>query len=182
MVISKDKVVSVIYELRITKKEDEIVEKVTEQKPLTFLLGRGNLLPKFETNLTGLKVGEPFDFVVGSLEAYGQILQEAILDLPKSVFVNEDKIDESLFFIGNVIPMMDKEGNRFSGKVIELADSTVKMDFNHPLAGEDLHFKGQVIDVREATQEELTHGHIHGSNSCQDCNSDCNSGCEEGCK
>lgn len=178
MTISKDKVVSVIYELRTTKNENEIVEKVTDQRPLTFLLGHGNLLPRFESSLSGLNVGESFDFIINSQEAYGQILQEAIVDLPKSVFASEDKIDDNLFFIGNIIPMMDKDGNRFNGKVIELADNTVKMDFNHPLAGENLHFKGQIIDIRDATQEESTHGHIHSSNSCENCDSNCDAGCK----
>ncbi len=180
MTIAKDKVVSVIYELMIANNEAEIIEKVSEQNPLTFLLGYGNLLPKFESNLFGLQVGDAFDFVINSQEAYGKISKDVIIKLPKSVFKTDDKVDESLLNIGNIVPMMDQSGNKFNGKVIEVIDNMVTMDFNHPLAGEDLHFKGQVIDVREATQEELTHGHIHGTNNCASCNS-CESDCDKGC-
>jgi len=178
MNIENNKVVSVIYELRLANNDGEIVEKVTDQRPLNFIPGNGNLLPKFESNLEGLKVGESFDFIINSQEAYGQVLKEAIIDIPKSVFASDDKIDESLFNIGNIVPMMDKEGNHFNGKVVELVDNMVKMDFNHPLAGEDLHFKGQIIGMREATQEELTHGHVHGSSNCDSCDSDCNNECK----
>jgi FKBP-type peptidyl-prolyl cis-trans isomerase SlyD len=178
MKIAKDKVVSVTYELSILNNDTEIIEKVTDQRPLTFLLGHNNLLPKFELALTGLQTGESFDFILNSNEAYGQIIQEAVIELPKSVFKNDDQIDESLFFIGNVVPMMDKDGNHFNGKIIELYDDKVKMDFNHPLAGEDLHFKGQVIEVREALEEEIAHGHIHNPQNCNGCESDCGNGCK----
>jgi FKBP-type peptidyl-prolyl cis-trans isomerase SlyD len=185
MIIEKDKVVSVTYELKLANGSDEIVEKVNNNNPLQFLLGHGNLLPKFESHLTGLKVGEKFDFVLNCQEAYGALSNEAIVEVPKSVFANDGQIDEGLLSLGNIIPMMDNQGNRFNGKVKELNGDTVKMDFNHPLAGEDLHFKGEVVDVREATEEELTHGHIHQASGCGggcDCNSSsCGDGCSDGC-
>lgn len=182
MVIEKDKVVSVSYELKLANNSNEVVEKVNANSPLQFLLGHGNLLPKFESNLTGLKVGDGFDFVLNSEEAYGPISAEAIVDLPKSVFMVDGQVDDNLLSVGNVVPMMDQSGNRFNGKVTELTTDSVKMDFNHPLAGEALHFKGEVVDVREATEEELSHGHIHqnqgscgggcscSSGGCDDCN------------
>jgi FKBP-type peptidyl-prolyl cis-trans isomerase SlyD len=180
MTIEKDKVVSVTYELKLANGSDEIVEKVNNDRPLEFLLGHGNLLPKFESNLTGLKIGDKFDFILNSDEAYGALSHEAIVDVPKSVFANDGQIDEDIITLGNVIPMMDNQGNRFNGTVKEIGSDSVKMDFNHPLAGENLHFKGEVVGIREATHEELTHGHIHQAASCGggcDCSS---SGCE-GC-
>jgi len=200
MIIAKDTVVSVTYELKLAQKKDEIVEKVNANNPLVFLLGHGNLLPKFEDKLTGLKIGDSFDFELKSEDAYGLISAEAIVELPKTVFMVDGELDDNLLTIGHVIPMMDQGGNRFNGKVVELATDTVKMDFNHPLAGEALHFKGEVVDVREATSEELTHGHIHAassgcgcgsggcsSGSCADSSCDCESevsgsgGCGSGC-
>jgi len=184
MIIAKDKVVSVTYELTLAKSDGDILEKVNNNRPLTFIQGRGNLLPKFESNLNNLKVGDNFDFVLKSEEAYGPVTHEAIVNLPKSVFVVNGELDEDLLKIGNVIPMTDQSGNRFNGKVLELAEENVKMDFNHPLAGEDLHFSGQVVDVREATSDELEHGHIGRSEGCN-CNSNCdcnsNSNCEDSC-
>ena len=64
--------------------------------------------------------------------------------------------------IGNVIPMQDQNGNPLRGTVKEIADTTVKMDFNHTLAGQELHFTGQIVDLREGTEEEISHGHVHG--------------------
>ncbi len=181
MIISKDSVVSVTYELKIANGDGEIVEKVNDNNPLTFLLGHGNLLPKFETNLTGLTTGDLFDFKLTSEEAYGKISKEAIVNLPKSLFMVDGEIDNELLKAGKIVPMMDQSGNRFNGKVLEYKGDDVKMDFNHPLAGEDLHFKGQVVGIREATDEEMQHGHIHQAHSCSSCESSCETGCEGGC-
>ena len=182
MVIEKDKVVSVTYELKLAKNNGEIVEKVNETRPLEFLLGHGNLLPKFESNLTGLKIGDSFDFVLASHEAYGEMKEDAIVEVPKSVFVVDGQIDNDILTIGNLIPMMDNMGNRFNGKVVSVNNDNVKMDFNHPLAGEDLHFKGEVVGIRDASAEELSHGHIHQASSCG-CGDSCgcdSDGCESG--
>jgi FKBP-type peptidyl-prolyl cis-trans isomerase SlyD len=185
MIIEKDKVVSVTYELMLADGSNEIVEKVNSSNPLQFILGHGNLLPKFETNLTGLKIGDKFDFVLQCQEAYGAVSQEAIVDLPKSVFANDGQVDNDLLTLGNIVPMMDNQGNRFNGKIKEVGSENVIMDFNHPLAGENLHFKGEVVDIREATEEELSHGHLHQASGCGggcDCSSaSCGDGCGDGC-
>jgi FKBP-type peptidyl-prolyl cis-trans isomerase SlyD len=180
MTITKDSVVSVTYELRLVKGNGDIFEKTTADRPLTFIMGHGNLLPKFEGYLEGLKVGDKFDFKLASADAYGEFSKEAVVDVPKNIFGAEGEVNTEVLFVGNVIPMMDQSGNRFNGKVLEIAESTVKMDFNHPLAGEDLHFKGEVAEVRAATEEELSHGHIHASGGCGggDCGG-CGCGSEE---
>ena len=93
-----------------------------------------------------------------------------------SSFLNEnldfDYMDENLLKEGNFVPMMDAEGRRLNGKVITIEAEAVQMDFNHPMAGNDLFFKGQVTEIREATEEELTHGHAHYPGSCEGCD-DC---------
>jgi FKBP-type peptidyl-prolyl cis-trans isomerase SlyD len=184
MIIEKNKVVSLTYELKIAGAE-ETVEKVTDGQPLVFIHGSGNMLPKFESNLAGLKTGDNFEFILACDDAYGQTSKEAIVELPKTVFEVDGKVDEDMLYLGNVVPMMDHSGNRFNGTIIEILPGAVKMDFNHPLAGQDLHFKGSVVEVREATQEELQHGHIH-SGGCGGCGShgeesNCNSGgCDSG--
>jgi FKBP-type peptidyl-prolyl cis-trans isomerase SlyD len=179
MVIENDKVVSVIYELKLAHGDKEIIEKVNPNRPLMFLYGRGNLLPKFESHLNGKKMGDQFDFVLTSEDAYGEFSNEAIVDIPKSIFSVDGEVDDNLLVLGNMIPMMDQSGNKFNGKVLELNTESVKMDFNHPLAGKSLHFKGEIVGIREATNEELEHGHLHGNqNGCEGCNSsDCESGC-----
>jgi FKBP-type peptidyl-prolyl cis-trans isomerase SlyD len=72
-----------------------------------------------------------------------------------------------MFQVGAMIPMSDNEGNHLSGKILSITDENVQMDFNHPLAGTDLHFEGSILEVRAATQEELDHGHVHGEHGHQ---------------
>ena len=166
MTIKKDKVVSIIYDLRIDSPEGEIVESLNQDKPLTFLYGSGNLLPKFEENISGLKLGDSFDFDLAVTDAYGEVNETAIVEVPISAFEMDGKLDEDLVKLGNTIPMRDNAGNRLNGVVKEISSENVKMDFNHPLAGNHLYFKGEVTEVREATEEELTHGHVHGGCGC----------------
>ena len=163
MEIGKEKVVSVTYQLSVDGFDGEVVETVKEDKPLTFLYGVGNMLEKFEENLDGLKEGDEFNFKIECDEAYGQASEDAVVDLPINIFEVEGKIDFDLLKVGNYIPMQDQQGNRLDGIVLEVGDEKVKMDFNHPLAGDDLFFKGEVKEVREATDEEKQHGHAHTS-------------------
>jgi FKBP-type peptidyl-prolyl cis-trans isomerase SlyD len=166
MTITKDKVVSLVYELRVNSKEGDIVESLTTDNPLSFLFGAGNLLPKFEAKIDGLNVGETFDFDLVATDAYGEVNDAAIVDVPLSAFMTDGVVDENLVQLGNTIPMRDNAGNRLNGVVKEITDENVKMDFNHPLAGNHLFFKGEVTDIREATEEELSHGHIHAHGGC----------------
>ncbi len=161
MIIEENKVVSLTYELRVNDEKGEVVEKVEKKAPLTFLFGRNNLLPDFEAKIDGLKEGDPFSFMLEPEKAYGQISNEAIVDLPKNVFEVDGKIDENLLKEGNTIPMQDNSGNRLNGIVMEIGDESVRMDFNHPLAGDTLYFKGEVAEIRNATEEEISHGHVH---------------------
>jgi len=166
MIAEKNSVVSIVYELRADSKEGEVVESLTSENPLTFLFGTGGLLPKFEEQLNGLKTGDNFEFLLQSEEAYGPVVENAIVHVPQSVFEVDGNIDENLMKIGTMVPMMDAEGRRLNGMVIALEGDAVKMDFNHPMAGNDLFFKGEVTDVRSATEEELSHGHIHAKGGC----------------
>ena len=78
------------------------------------------------------------------------------------MFLEDGKPNDELLQVGNTIPMQDSDGNRLDGVVVEVTDTQVKMDFNHPLAGKNLHFTGQIVELRDATSEELAHGHVHG--------------------
>jgi FKBP-type peptidyl-prolyl cis-trans isomerase SlyD len=178
MVIENKKVVSLIYELRANEANGEIIEALSEDKPLTFIYGTGSLLPKFEANISGLKVGDSFNFKLDCIDAYGIAVDEAVVDIPKSVFEIDGEFDDQMVQEGAAIPMMDGQGNRLNGIVVSVSESTVKMDFNHPLAGDDLFFSGKVVEIREATEEELAKGHIGGGCSC---GGDCSDGCESDC-
>ncbi|MCT4614314.1 MAG: FKBP-type peptidyl-prolyl cis-trans isomerase [Marinifilaceae bacterium] len=170
MTISKNKMVSVTYILR-TEENGEIVEQAVKETPLTFICGTGQMLEKFEENLLNLNQGDNFKFKIECEEAYGQSREDAVVDLPKDIFVVEGKFDDEIIKVGEVVPMQDASGNRLPGLVLEIADETVKMDFNHPMADDDLYFEGEVIEVRDATAEELSAAHGGG------CSGDCGGGC-----
>ncbi len=171
--------VTVTYDLMIDEPDGEVIEQATTENPLLFLYGTGMMLPKFEEGLAGLKAGQPFDILLNHKDAYGEVNDDAVVDLPRDIFLVDGKFDTDLVKVGNTIPMMSGGGQRLNGMVLEVADESVRMDFNHPLAGEDLHFSGQVIDVREATEEELVQAFSGG------CGGGCSSGCcgdsDDGC-
>jgi len=162
MKIGNNKVVSLIYELREENAEGDIIQKVEKDRPFVYLFGVGGLLPKFEQSLEGLQAGDGFNFAMTSSESYGEHTEEAIIELDKSIFEIDGKIDEDLVTVGNQITMQDNEGNPLDGIVLEITDDKVIMDFNHPLAGIDLHFSGEILEVREASSDEMAHGHAHG--------------------
>jgi FKBP-type peptidyl-prolyl cis-trans isomerase SlyD len=134
------------------------------------------MLPKFESSLKGLRQGEPFTVKLNKKDAYGDVNHEAIVELPKHVFLVDGKFDDELIKIGNTVPMMSSNGQRLNGLVLEIDDETVKMDFNHPLAGEDLYFAGKVLNVRPASDEEISQILSGGSCGCGSSHDGCGTG------
>ena len=163
MKVGKDRVVTLTYTLRFNNAEGEIIQKVDEEKPFIHLFGNGTLLPKFESNIDGLEPESEFEFGLTPEEGYGELTDEAIIELEKSIFEKDGKVDDELLKIGNMITMQDQEGHPLDGRVIEIKSDKVIMDFNHALAGKNLFFSGKVLDVREASEEEHSHGHVHGA-------------------
>lgn len=178
MKIDKDSWVSLVYELRESNKDGRIIEALDENKPLTFICGTGRLLPAFESNLVTLTKGESFSFRLDSESAYGPRREEMIVNVPVAVFETDGKINEDICQVGNEVPMMDSEGHPLNGIINEITDTYVKMDFNHPMAGQDLYFSGRIIEVRQATDQELAATAPH---SCSSCGSHSNSGCSGSC-
>ncbi len=161
MNVEKNKVVTVHYTLTENTETGEQIESTFGQEPLSFIFGIGSMIPEFEKNLQGLKVGDTFSFGVKAKDGYGEFDENAIVDIPKNIFMVDGTISDVLQ-VGNIVPMRDQEGHRLDGVVLEIEEENVKMDFNHPMAGVDLWFTGEVKVVRDATQEEIAHGHAHG--------------------
>ena len=156
MKISANKFVAVTYDLYVGEGEErELMEKATREVPLKFIYGTGSMIQAFEDALMGLESGAAFDFTITPENAYGEYNEDYVLDLPKNIFEVDGKFDSEMIQEGNTVPMMDSNGNRMNGSVFEVRYDVVVMDFNHPLAGETLHFKGEVIDVHEPTAEEI---------------------------
>lgn len=159
MNITKNTVPSVTYTLKVG---GEVVESTGAENPLVYLHGANAMIPGFEKKLEGLSLGDKFDFEVPSAEGYGEIIEQAIVELPKSNFEIDGEFQGEIVKEGATIPMQDQEGNPMRGIVQNVTDTVVKIDFNHPLAGKDLHFSGDVIELREAEAVEIEHGHVHG--------------------
>ncbi|MCL1868293.1 MAG: peptidylprolyl isomerase [Paludibacter sp.] len=176
MKISANKLVSVDYELYVDGEngEAELVEKTTAERPLNFIFGAAMMLPKFEQNLYGLSKGDNFEFSLAAEDAYGDYIDENVIELERSVFEIDGKFDEKVIFSGNVITLNDGEGTRFQAEIVNVSPTHVTVDLNHPLAGETLHFKGQIREVRDPSEEEVSAllGNSCGC-GCDECGEDC---------
>lgn len=162
MQIGQSKVVSITYKLSEANNKSEVIQEVKENEPLVFLFGVGQLLPKFEEHLTGKQKGDSYEFELAHADAYGPLDAEAVVDVPLDVFIVDGNLAEDMLVIGGMVRLRDQDGRLLQGTVLERGLETVKIDFNHPMAGKDLYFSGVVTDVREATTEEISHGHVHG--------------------
>lgn len=175
-----NKYVTVAYELYTDNDKGihELVEKAPIEHPFQFISGLGIALDSFESKILALAEGETFDFVLKVDEAYGPYEQDHVIELPKETFAINDRFDKDMVYPGAVLPLVNADGMRFQGLVLELKDNTVIIDLNHPLAGKDLHFKGQVVTMRDATNEEIQA--LINHEGCN-CGGDCEGGCEGGC-
>ena len=187
MKITANTVVEFCYELEV---DGQIVDKTTKEKPLDYIHGTGSLLPKLEAHIEGMEPGATFDVTLSPADGYGEVDPDRIIDLPKSAFEVNGEIREDLLVPGNTIPMMNSMGGVIPGVVVEVTENLVKMDLNHQMAGKTLHFTGEVLTVREATEKELTEG-LHGEfvhtcgcggchghdGKCGGCEGSCESGC-----
>ncbi len=160
MKITTNTVPSVSYTLKV---DGQVLDQASKEQPLLFIHGVGMMIPGFEKELEGKQAGDTFDMVISPEEGYGERDPQAVVDLPLDVFKDEQGVVNTEMLVeGNVLPMQHQDGTQLQGRILEVGDQAVKMDFNHMLAGQELHFTGEVIEVREATAEELDHGHVHG--------------------
>ena len=186
MKIENQKVVRATYQLYIAGEngKEELMEQATEATPLVWCQGEGMMLPAFEAQMAGKAAGETFDFVLKAADAYGEYIREGLMDLPKKMFFNGDgEFDEERVYVGAIVPMNTVDGQIVKPQVREITDDQVTIDLNHPYAGEDLHFTGTILDIRDVTEGELKAirnphgcGKCHGH--CGDCDSDCGN-CEK---
>ena len=193
MKIAQNTVVEFVYELEV---DGQVVDKTVMERPLDYIHGTGSLLPKLEEQIEGMTAGDKFDVVLSPADGYGEIDPQRVIDLPKAAFEVNGEIREDLLVPGNTIPMMNSMGGVIPGVVVEVTEDSVKMDLNHRMAGKTLHFTGEIVSVREATEKELTEGlhgeYVHtcggchgheggcggcGGGSCSDSEGECGCGC-----
>ena len=148
------KIITVNYNLFKDTAEGEMIETTEGKQPLIFMTGMGHMIPEFEANVVNLTNGAEFSFGIKADNAYGQRTQEAVIELPQDIFMKEGKLLEEVV-VGNVLPLQDQSGRVIPGMVLAINEKSITVDVNHPLAGQDLHFTGAVVEVRTATAEEI---------------------------
>lgn len=151
--VQNDVVVSMEYTLRVN---DEEIDSSKGQPPLEFLAGHGNIISGLEREMMGMKVGESRDVVIPPSEGYGEFDDQAYMDVPRSAFPPDMQVEEGL-----ELSVRDDTGQARYARVDNIDGDVVTLNFNHPLAGDELHFNVKVVGLREPTAEELAHGHVH---------------------
>ena len=151
--VQKDVVVSMEYTLQV---DNEEIDSSKGQDPLQFLAGHGNILTGLEREMIGMKVGDSKDVVVPPEDGYGEFDEEGFMDVPRSAFPKDMTIEE-----GAELTVRDDSGQSRYARVDMIEGDNVTLNFNHPLAGDELHFNVKVVGLREPNAEELEHGHVH---------------------
>lgn len=179
----ENKYITLVYKLYAIEDGDkELVEETQVEHPYQFITGLGMTLEAFEEQVNGLKKGDKFDFTIKVEDAHGEYDDERVIDLPKGIFYVEGKFDSERIVEGAIIPLMNSEGQRIDGSVVEVKDDIVVMDMNHPMAGCDLNFVGEIVENRPATNEELAEvARMMSGDGCGCGCGDCGDGCEDGC-
>lgn len=187
---NKNKYISVSYKLYTSGSDEkpELIEETVEGEPFIFVSALGMTLDAFEAQIVPLQVGDKFDFTLNPNDAYGDYEASGKQSLPRKVFEINGKLDSRFIYEGAVVPLASPDGARFNGTIVEIGEESITVDLNHPLAGKSLNFVGEVLESREATNEEVRDalnqitGCGGGCGGCSggDCNS-CNSDCG-GCK
>ncbi len=153
MKIENNRVVQIHYTLK--DDQGEILDSSIGNDPLPYIHGVGALIPGLEKELTGRQAGEKFTAVIAPADGYGDYDEEQVFQVSSDGFEEDDELE-----LGMQV-QIDTENGPAIATVTEIEGEEVTLDLNHPLAGVSLHFDVEVIEVREATQTELDHGHVH---------------------
>jgi len=152
--VNDGQVVSMEYTLKV---DGEITDSSEGRAPLEFVHGAGNIIPGLEREMVGMMVGESKDVVVAAADGYGEEDEKAFMDVPREQFPEEIPVK-----VGTELQVQNQAGQPMYARIETVGEKSVRLDFNHPLAGKELHFSVKVVGVREATDEEKEHGHAHG--------------------
>jgi FKBP-type peptidyl-prolyl cis-trans isomerase SlyD len=151
--IEQNSVVSLDYTLKV---DGGVVDTSEGSEPIEFIQGQGQIISGLENELYGMAIGDSKDVVVSPSQGYGEIDSEAFADIPRGEFPANIPLEE-----GVALQLKDQDGNVLEAHIVEAGEKTVRLNFNHPLAGKELHFSVKVVGIREASDEEISHGHVH---------------------
>lgn len=154
MKIGKNTIVSIDYTL--TEAGGEVLDTSEGREPLSYLHGNGNIIPGLESSLEGKSAGEHLNVSIPPADAYGELDTEKVMEIPRDQFAGITEIS-----IGMQFSARSDHGEHVV-TVTDVGSDTITVDANHPLAGKTLNFDVTIVGVREATKEEMDHGHVHG--------------------
>ena len=154
-VVEQDSVVSVMYTGTFPD-SGEVFDTNVNQQPLVFLVGHGNMIEGFEQEMLGAAMGETREFTLTPERAYGSRDDANVQSIPRSQFPEGMELE-----VGMVLGAQSDQGP-MQFTVVDVNDEIVIVDLNHQMAGHTLHFSVEVVEIREATSDELAHGHAHG--------------------
>jgi FKBP-type peptidyl-prolyl cis-trans isomerase SlyD len=152
--VTDGQVVSMEYTLRV---DGNVVDSSEGQEPLEYLHGMGNIIPGLEREMDGMSVGDSKNVIVAPSDGYGEMDEEAFLEAPRSEFPKDMPIKP-----GVELELTGPEGQPMYARIERVEGENIVLNMNHPLAGKELHFDVKVVKLRDATDEEMEHGHAHG--------------------
>jgi FKBP-type peptidyl-prolyl cis-trans isomerase SlyD len=150
--VTKDVVVSMAYELSV---DGKIEEAYNDSDPIVFIYGHENIIPGLENQIRDMKIGDNKDITVPAADAYGEVVEEAIIDVPREQFPANIPLQ-----IGTILEVKDEQGNPMTAHISAVTDELITLDFNHPMAGKTLNFKIKIIDLRAGKAEEIKAGQV----------------------
>lgn len=142
--------------------DGEMIDSSQGREPLEFLQGAGNIIPGLEDELYGMEIGETRNVIVAAEDGYGELDPDAFMDVPREQFSPEIPLE-----VGVQLQLQDGNGQVMMARIDTVEADSVRLDFNHPLAGKELVFDVKIVGLRDATDEELEHGHVHNDFSEQ---------------
>jgi FKBP-type peptidyl-prolyl cis-trans isomerase SlyD len=151
--VGEDTVVTLEYTLSVN---GQVVDTSEGGRPIQFIQGQQQIIKGLEDELYGMSVGESKEVVVEPEEGYGEVDPENYAEIPRDQFPSEIPLEP-----GVELELKDEDGEIIDARIVSIDGDVVHLDFNHPLAGERLHFQVKVLGLRQATPEELDHGHVH---------------------
>lgn len=151
--VKKDLVVAIEYTLTV---DGEILDTSNGREPLEFLQGHGNIISGLEKEMDGMEIGDEKTVIVAPAEGYGELNEEAIMDVPTNQFPENIPVE-----VGTELQVQNEQGEPTYARITNVENNVATLNFNHPLAGKKLEFDVKVIGLREPGEEELAHGHVH---------------------
>ncbi len=155
MGIESNKVVTINFTLK--DGEGNVIESTENMEPFSYISGNNQILPKLEDAVNQMLIGAKKDVLINAADGYGEYSEAAIQQIDKKEFPENIKLEEGMRLIAN-----SPDGKQMPFIINKIEENEITVDFNHPLAGKNLEFNVELVDIRNATPEELTHGHVHG--------------------